>query len=71
MVTATFARHRVNARFQDSRCFIVEPYEPEAINDASIATINSVESVDWCNIVDQLSEFMHWEYDGMAGTQPT
>jgi len=68
LVTTTRARHRAIAGSKDSRCLIVEPYEPKAIIDALTKMIDSIEGVDWCNIVDQLREFMHWEYDGMAGS---
>ena len=68
LVTTTRARHRAVSGLKDSRCFVVDPYEPKGILDALTEKINGVEGVEWCNIVDRLREFMHWEYDGMDGS---
>ena len=65
LVTTTRARHRAIAGSKDSRCVVIDPYEPQTIIDTLTNKINSVEGLEWCNIVDELRKFMRWEYEGM------
>ena len=66
LVTTTRARHRALAGRKDSRCHVVDPYRPDEIIQSLTSRIESIEGVDWCSIVDQLSQFMIWEYEEMG-----
>ncbi len=69
LVTTTRARHRAIAGSTDSRCVVVDPFSPQLIVDTLTDRINGIEGIEWCNVVDQLRRFMHWEYEGMAGPE--
>ena len=66
LVTTSRARHRAMAGTRKPRFLVVEPYEPEKIIAAITDRVNEIEGLEWCNIVDQLQAFMHWEYEGMS-----
>ena len=46
---------------------LVDQFDSHSVEKAIRDRVHSVHGNSWEQIVDQLREFMHWEYEGMAG----
>ena len=47
---------------------LVDRFDAQSVYDAVHARIKSIEFHTWDQIVNECRTFMHWEYEGMAGT---
>lgn len=47
---------------------LVDEFDPAIVEKAIRDRVDSVCVHSWEQIVDHLREFMHWEYEGMAGS---
>ena len=47
---------------------LVDRFDAKSVHDAVHNRIQSIEAHSWDQIVDECRTFMHWEYEGMAGT---
>ena len=47
---------------------LVDRFDAQSVRDAVHARIDSIVVHTWDQIVNECRAFMHWEYDGMAGT---
>lgn len=47
---------------------LVDQFDSETVDKAIRDRVHSIHGHSWEQIVDQLREFMRWEYEGMAGT---
>jgi hypothetical protein len=48
------------------RGIIVETFEPEVIAQTLRDHVASVQGLTWQELIDQLRQTMHWEYEGMG-----
>lgn len=46
---------------------LVDQFDAATVEQAIRDRVNSVSADSWQQLVDQLRQFMHWEYEGMAG----
>ncbi len=47
---------------------LVDRFDAQSVHNAVHVRICSIEVHTWDQIVDECRTFMHWEYEGMAGT---
>lgn len=47
---------------------LVDYFDAATVRKAIVDRVTSVKGNTWEQIIDQLREFMHWEYEGMAGS---
>ena len=47
---------------------LVDQFDAATVEKSIRDRVDSVSGHSWEQLVDQLREFMHWEYEGMAGS---
>ncbi len=66
MVSTPRALGNVRRSIKSKKCFVVEKFDRQTIENTLSEYINSITGKDWLEIVNQLLKNMKWEYEGMG-----